>query len=98
MGELMVIFGFVIVAVMIVTIGVSTIVNRSLEHKERMAATKGAGQQGISKENYAKLEERIRVLERIATENRSDLAAQIEQLRDLDTIEDFSSDRRETAA
>lgn len=98
MGELMVIFGFVIVAVMIVTIGVSTIVNRSLEHKERMAATKGAGQQGISKENYAKLEERIRVLERIATENRSDLAAQIEQLRDLDTLEDFSSDRRETAA
>lgn len=98
MGELMVIFGFVIVAVMIVTIGVSTIVNRSLEHKERMAATKGAGQQGISKENYAKLEERIRVLERIATENRSDLAAQIEQLRDLDTLEDFSSDRRETTA
>lgn len=98
MGELMVIFGFVIVAVMIVTIGVSTIVNRSLEHKERMAATKGAGQQGISKENYAKLEERIRVLERIATENRSDLAAQIEQLRDLDTLEDLSSDRRETAA
>ncbi|WP_128893235.1 hypothetical protein [Erythrobacter sp. HKB08] len=98
MGELMVIFGFVIVAVMIVTIGVSTIVNRSLEHKERMAATKGAGQQGISKENYVKLEERIRVLERIATENRSDLAAQIEQLRDLDTLEDFSSDRRETAA
>lgn len=98
MGELMVIFGFVIVAVMIVTIGVSSIVSRSLEHKERMAVAKGAGQQGNSKENYAKLEERIRVLERIATENRSDLAAQIEQLRDLDTIDDFSSDRRETAA
>ena len=95
MDSLFVIFGFITLTVLIVMSAVRSIVNRQLEHKERMAAVKSSGGD-VSADKYRHLEERVRVLERIATENRSDLAAQIEQLRDLDMIEDRSPSRETT--
>ena len=59
---------------------------RRLAHKERIAALRfGAEQQQPSTEHaqlVEKLEHRIRVLERIATDKTTTLAAQIEDLRE----------------
>ena len=59
---------------------------RRLEHKERIAELRaGAGQPAPSTEQtllVEKLEHRIRVLERIATDKTTTLAAQIEDLRE----------------
>lgn len=60
---------------------------RRLEHKERIAALKagGAASPDAVAEREAtieKLEHRIRVLERIATDKSNALAAQIEDLRE----------------
>ena len=60
---------------------------RRMEHKERIAELKSSGGQanGSSPERDAtieKLEHRIRVLERIATDKTTNLAAQIEDLRE----------------
>ena len=59
---------------------------RRLAHKERIAALRlGAEQKLPSTEQaqlVAKLEHRIRVLERIATDKTTTLAAQIEDLRE----------------
>lgn len=58
---------------------------RRLEHKERIAEIRAQGsmtQPLPEKSDYVeKLEHRIRVLERIATDKTTDLAAQIEDLR-----------------
>ena len=59
---------------------------RRLAHKERIAELRaGAGQPASSTEHaqlVEKLEHRIRVLERIATDKTTTLAAQIEDLRE----------------
>jgi hypothetical protein len=60
---------------------------RRLEHKERMAELKAGGSpaQSASPERDAtveRLEHRIRVLERIATDKTANLIAQIEDLRE----------------
>ena len=59
---------------------------RRLEHKERIAELHaGTGQVASSTEHaqlVARLEHRIRVLERIATDKTTTLAAQIEDLRE----------------
>ncbi|MFM5916329.1 MAG: hypothetical protein ACKOOL_02225 [Novosphingobium sp.] len=58
---------------------------RRLEHKERIAEIKANGVAAPAlpeKSDYvAKLEHRIRVLERIATDKTANLATQIEDLR-----------------
>jgi hypothetical protein len=58
---------------------------RRLEHKERIAELRTQGAQTPplpEKSDYVeRLEHRIRVLERIATDKTTDLAAQIEDLR-----------------
>jgi len=60
---------------------------RRLEHKERIAEIRAGGtqpalpQQPDRSDYVEKLEHRIRVLERIATDKTTDLAAQIEDLR-----------------
>ncbi len=96
MGELFIIFGFITLTALVVIQGVRSIVNRQLDHKERMASVVTSGG-GIAPDDYRRLEERVRVLERIATENRNDLAAQIEQLRDLDSIELRTANREISA-
>lgn len=88
-GDLLLIFGFVLTIIVIVTLGVNLIVRRAFDHKERMANRRSAGD--VSKDDFRKLEERIRVLERIATDNNHDLALQIEQLRDVQQFDDLTS-------
>ena len=51
---------------------------KQLEHAASLAADKAAAQSG----HIERLEQRVRVLERIATDQGSHLAAQIEDLRD----------------
>lgn len=77
-----------------VMVGLSTIANvlagayrRRLEHKERIAEIRASGGQlGASTADrdatIEKLEHRIRVLERIATDKTTALASQIEDLRE----------------
>ena len=60
---------------------------RRLEHKERIAEIKANGGPAISAPverdaTIERLENRIRVLERIATDKTASLAAQIEDLRE----------------
>ena len=61
-----------------------------LKHKERqmeLMANKTAEQAAQYAAKAEKLEQRVRVLERIATDTGADLAAQIEDLRDRDIEE-----------
>lgn len=90
-GDLLLIFCFVTVLAVIVFTFARTTHRRTIEHEERkleLIARAEEARNGGGGKGDNRLEERVRVLERIATENRSDLAAQIEQLRDLDMIED----------
>ncbi len=64
--------------------------HRRLKHREKemelqVKLAEAEGRQRIA--GMPQIEERLRVLERIATEKPSDLTAQIEQLRDLDMID-----------
>lgn len=86
MPEILIIMLFSLVMLVVLTLGVTGIVKRSLDHRERMAATK-AQRSAVGSEDYRKLEERVRVLERIASDGNHALASQIEQLRELDAID-----------
>lgn len=58
---------------------------RRLEHKERIAAIRAQGTVSVAADRsdvIERLEHRIRVLERIATDKSENVAAQIEALRD----------------
>ncbi|WP_209348319.1 hypothetical protein [Pontixanthobacter sp. CEM42] len=87
-GDLVLIFTFILIIASI-ALGVgSSIHRRANEHEERklelLARTKEAESGGgVSTEAYKKLEDRVRVLERIATDRGQDLASQIEDLRGL---------------
>ena len=91
MGELIVIFGFVLIAGFVaLTIG-SRIHQRDLAFKERkleLEASKGS----VSSQKIEMLEQRVRVLERLATDRGQDLALQIENLRgSSDTAVEFAA-------
>ena len=64
---------------------------KKLELELRLAE---AGTAHKSDTEVARLEERVRVLERIATDRSPDLAAQIEQLRDLHELDDRTGKER----
>ncbi len=88
--ELVVIFAFVLIAATLVFRFATAAHRRSVEHEERkleLLARAEEAKNGQGGESYRKLEERVRVLERIATDNNHDLAMQIESLRDLHEIE-----------
>jgi hypothetical protein len=60
--------------------------NRRLAHKERLAELRSAAPAQAAPSNadhVERLEHRIRVLERIATDKSTDLAARIEDLRPI---------------
>ena len=65
--------------------------HKKLELEVRLAE---AGTAQKSDTEVARLEERVRVLERIATDRSPDLAAQIEQLRDLHELDDRTGKER----
>ena len=83
--ELLMIFIFVI-ALTAIVMGVGNEMYRNhLRHREKMARN------DVSEDAYARLEERVRVLERIATDKNHALAEQIEELRGLNAIEDLTA-------
>ncbi|MDG5746904.1 hypothetical protein P8Q88_01825 [Qipengyuania sp. XHP0207] len=91
--DLMLIFGFILVVLSIVFPFAYFINKREHMYKERKlelvarAEEAKAEQMRYSNGDYSKMEERVRVLERIATDSNHTLASQIEELRALDRIE-----------
>ncbi|UIP06199.1 hypothetical protein LY632_10920 [Erythrobacter sp. SDW2] len=82
-GDLVLIFGFILTVVVITAFTISRIVSRVYDHAEWKELHKSGKNSVASDEKYALLEERVRVLERIATDGNPTLAHQIDQLRDL---------------
>ena len=88
--DLLLIFPFVTVMVLIVFGFARGMYNRVATHEERkleLLARAEEARTGNGGEGYRKLEERVRVLERIATEGNSGLAAEIESLRNLQDLD-----------
>ena len=97
-GDLILIFGFVL-SMMLLMLTFGTIAGqRQRAHKlERLVVQARieeakAQQARFEKGDYGKMEERVRVLERIATDSDHALAAQIEELRALDRAEEGTSE------
>lgn len=82
-GDLQLIFAFVLTVVAITAVTINRIVSRVYRHKEWLEQHNAGTRSVAGDEKYAMLEERVRVLERIATDGNPTLAHQIEQLRDL---------------
>ena len=95
-SDLVLIFGFILVVLSIVFPFAYVINKREHEHKERKlelqarAEEAKAEQMRFSNGDYSKMEERVRVLERIATDSNHALASQIDELRALDALDDRS--------
>jgi hypothetical protein len=90
--DLILIFSFVTVALMIIGLSVNGIVGKIVRYKKdvrkmELAQSNKASAGEINDRNDM-IEARLQVLERIATDRKDDLSAQIEQLRDLDRLED----------
>ena len=93
-ADLMLIFGFILtIASLSMVTGI--LIHRSqLRADERKLELKAqieqarAEQARFQKGDYSKVEERLRVLERIATDSNHALASQIDELRALDAVED----------
>jgi len=91
--ELEAIFIFVLILVVIGTTTAQLIHRRVVRHEERKLELQAQIEQAKAQQNnrgdadYRKFEDRLRVLERIATDGNSTLAAQIEHLRALDAID-----------
>ncbi|WP_394729012.1 hypothetical protein [Altererythrobacter sp. GH1-8] len=97
-SDLVLIFTFITVVLAILGISVNSIVSKALKHKKWMEEHRSTKRSGASSERQDALEERVRVLERIVTENGpDDLTRQIEQLRDMDTIDQLTQSQEKTA-
>lgn len=83
--DLLVIFGFVLIIASIVFRFATAAHKRSVEHEERklelIARAEEAKHDNGGNADVTKLEERVRVLERIATDSNHALASEIELLR-----------------
>jgi len=99
--DLILIFSFVlIIATLAMTMG-HIFHRRTIKHEERKLELLARVEEaklgrGAAGEAQQQLEERVRVLERIATDKGTDLAQQIEHLRDLDEIDELTA-HKETA-
>lgn len=96
-GDLLLIFGFVLTIVLITAVSINRIVSRVYRHKEWKELQRSDRNSVASDEKYALLEERVRVLERIATDGNPTLAHQIEQLRDLQDADQRMAPREQRA-
>ncbi|MBX7483762.1 hypothetical protein [Qipengyuania qiaonensis] len=92
-GDLALIFGFILAVIMLV-LPFAYIVNQRVQaHEERKLELEARAEEAKAEQlrfangDYRKMEERVRVLERIATEGNHALATQIEELRALDAAE-----------
>ena len=97
--DLILVFGFILVILMLV-LPFAYIVNQRVQaHEERKlelyarAEEAKADQARFANGDYSKMEERVRVLERIATDGNHVLTMQIEELRDLHQIDDRTASR-----
>lgn len=104
MGELAVIFGFILLIV-IISLGTGGMIHkRDLQFKQRKLELEASKAGGIGPEvtrTIEVLEQRVRVLERLATDRGQDLALQIESLRNSAQPEiaaDYSIQNQETRA
>ncbi len=97
MHPLTIIFGFIL-AVTIVAFGFGLVMHkRQIAYKERKNALDREAKYGASPasaDKHRELEERVRVLERIATDNKVDLAMQIEALRDVQELDRLEQNAR----
>lgn len=86
MPELAIIFGFILIIASI-ALGVgSSIHKRQLQYRERKDAIEreqAGNSTSDASQKIEQLEQRVRVLERLATDRGQDLASQIEELRGL---------------
>ncbi|GMN14918.1 hypothetical protein [Altererythrobacter sp. MTPC7] len=90
-SDLAMIFAFVLLVLMFVMPMAYVFQKRAAEHEERkleLEARKAEAKNGHGGASYRKLEERVRVLERIATDSNDALASQIDELRNLQAIDD----------
>ena len=84
-GDLALIFGFILAIVMLVLPFAYFINQRVQEHEERKLELKARAEEAkaeqlrFSNGDYSRMEERVRVLERIATDSNHALASQIEE-------------------
>ena len=91
--DLLLIFGFILVVLAIVFPFAYAINKREHDHKERKLELQARAEEAKAQQarfqngDYSRMEERVRVLERIATDSNHALASQIEELRALDRIE-----------
>lgn len=96
-SDLILIFAFVLVVLCIVFPFAYAINKREHEHKERKLELQARAEEAKAQQlrfangDYSKMEERVRVLERIATDSNHALASQIDELRLLDAAEEKAS-------
>lgn len=82
-ADLVLIFGFILTALVVIGFTINGIVSKVLAHKREMHELKRRPHDSASAKNSELIEKRLRVLERIATDRKPDLASQIEQLREM---------------
>lgn len=98
-ADLEMILWFVLTLALMATITAQMIHRRVIRHEERKLELEAqleeakAHRAASGDADYRRFEERLRVLERIATDGNHRLASQIEELRSLDAISDRKSDR-----
>ncbi|MDP4575937.1 hypothetical protein Q9K02_12365 [Qipengyuania sp. G39] len=91
--DLLLIFGFILVVLSIVFPFAYVMNKREHDHKERKLELQARAEEAKAQQarfqngDYSRMEERVRVLERIATDSNHALASQIDELRTLDRIE-----------
>lgn len=96
--DLLLIFGFILVVLAIVFPFAYATNKREHDHKERKLELQARAEEAKAQQarfqngDYSRMEERVRVLERIATDSNHALASQIEELRTLDRIEKNSGE------
>ena len=102
MPELAIIFGSILIMAVLALIIGSEIHKRDIAYKQRkleLQAEAAHGQRSPDAAKVEQLEQRVRVLERLATDRGQDLALQIENLRDsapTGMMTDFSATREES--
>ncbi|MDG5750589.1 hypothetical protein P8R33_05705 [Qipengyuania sp. XHP0211] len=91
--NLLLIFGFILVVLSIIFPFAYVMNKREHDHKERKLELQARAEEAKAQQarfqngDYSRMEERVRVLERIATDSNHALASQIDELRTLDRIE-----------
>lgn len=99
-ADLVLIFGFVLTIASLAFFTAHKIHRRTVEHEERKLELLARAEEAKAVRSTAtsdaqrKLEEPVRVLERIVTDGNHALVAQIEQLRDLHEIDDQTNRER----